>query len=178
MRKLAKTLPVLCLLAGAAVLRADTTPAPAARPLTVGEMTTQAADIRSKIDTDYQYVLYIKEQAKKQKDVIKLSCVNDKLVQLKAQMNIADERNDQLQAALTRGSDERGGLFSQLNESGNAIHLLREAAAACIGEPELYKQEAANNYVRPEIPDDPAQTPESNPEVGPVEPPGYASPYR
>ena len=176
MQKLAKTLSIVALLGGAAVLRADTTPAQP-KPISITEMSVKAGEIKTRIESDYQHVLYIKEQAKKAKDVIKLSCVNDKLVQVKAQMNIADETNDQLQTALTRGADERAGLFQTLSDTGNAIHVLRESAAACIGEPELYKQEAAGSYTKPEIPDDPTATPEGN-ATGPLEPPAYASPYR
>ncbi len=177
MQKLAKTLSMLCLLGGAAVLRADTSPPPP-KPLSVADMTTKATEITTSISGDYKHVLYIKEQAKKAKDVIKLSCVNDKLVQIKARMNIADATNDQLQVALTNNSDDRTTLFSTLSESGNAIHLLREEAAACIGEPELYKQEAAASYTKPEVPDDPTAPPEGAIPPEGVEPPGYASPYR
>lgn len=178
MRNLAKILPILCLVGGAAALRADTAPPPAKPTLSVADMTARSADIKKKIEADYQHVLYTREQAKKQKDVIKLSCVNDKLVQIKAQMNIADETNDQLQAALTSGSDERNTLFTTLSTTGNDVHLLREQAAACIGEPELYKQEAGNGFVAPDVPDDPTHTPEGNDGNYGNEPPAYASPYR
>ena len=177
MRKLAKTLPILCLLGSVAGLRADTTPPPPAPVLSPADMTKKAAELKTKIESDYQHVLFIKEQAKKQKDVIKLSCVNDKLVQVKAQMNIADQANDQLTASLSAGSDDRNAQFAILSTTANAIHVLREGAAACIGEPELYKQEAGGSFVAPEVPDDPTFTPEGNPTV-PPEPPGYASPFR
>lgn len=177
MQKLAKTLSMLCLLGGAAVLRADTS-APPPKPLSVTDMTAKAAEIKTNITGDYQHILYIKEQAKKAKDVIKLSCVNDKLVQVKAQMNIADQANDSLQVSLQRGSDDRTGYFQTLTDSGNAVHVLREEAAACIGEPELYKQEAAASYTKPDVPDDPTNPPEGTVPPGVFEPPGYASPYR
>ncbi len=177
MQKLAKILSIVCFVGGAAVLRADTSPPPP-KPLSATDMISRAADIKTKIQADYQHMLYIKEQAKKAKDVIKLSCVNDKLVQVKARMNIADETNDQLQVALAHNSDDRVGLFSTLSETGNAVHLLREEAAACIGEPELYKQEAAASFTQPEVPDDPTNPPESSGAPPELEPPAYASPYR
>jgi len=160
------------------VLHADTTPPPApkAAPLSVAEITQRAAAVSSAIQADYKHVLYIREQAKKQKDVIKLSCVNDKLVQLKAQMNIADGQNDQLQASLASGSDDRQTLFAQLSGTGEAVKRLREDAAACIGEPELYKQEAGLSFTHPDLPDDPTNPPEANGGDMP-EPPGYASPF-
>ncbi len=175
MRKLAKLLMMLSVAVGGAAL-ADNAPPPA-KSLSSGEMTTRAAGIQSKIKDDYDRALRIKEQARRQKDVIKLSCVNDKLVQMKAQINIADSTNDQLGDALAKNSDDRLDLFNRLAQTGDAIHGLREEAAACIGEPELYKQEASTSFTHPDFPDNPLSPPEAG-EFPVVEPPGYASPYR
>lgn len=175
MRKLAKVLPALVFFGGLSLADVPaTTPAKPQVNLSVADMTTRAAGIQTQIQQDNRHVLYLKEQAKKAKDVIKLSCVNDKLVQLKAQMNIADATNDQLQVALVKNSDDRQGLFGQLQGLGENVKQLREQAAACIGEPELYKQEAGVTYTAPEVPDDPTQSPIG----GELEPPAYASPYR
>jgi len=176
MKKPAKLLSVLAFLGGAALLHAQTPQTPAAKPVTlsVADMTLKAAGLQSQIADDNRHVLYLKEQAKKAKDVIKLSCVNDKIVQLKAQMNIADQTNDQLQVALQKNSDDRSGLFTQLQSSADTVKRLREEAAACLGAPELYKQEAGTTYTGPVVPDDPTH---SVFEVY-TEPPGYASPYR
>ena len=179
MRKLGKLLSLLGFLGGAAVLHADTVTATPAKQLPTTEMLAGAAKIQSQIQDDYQHVLYSKEQARKQKDVIKLSCVNDKLVQMKAQMNIADSTNEQLQGSLAKNGDDRQSLYTQLTQSGGNVHLLREEAAACLGEPELYKQEAAGSFTAPEVPDDPTHPPETNGgDMEPPEPPGYASPFR
>jgi len=173
MRKPAKFLSVLAFLGGAAILHAQTPPA---KPVTLSasEMTLKAAGLQSQIQDDNRHVLYLKEQAKKAKDVIKLSCVNDKIVQLKAQMNIADQTNDQLQVALQKNSDDRSSLFTQLQTSADTVKRLREDAAACLGAPELYKQEAGTTFTGPLVPDDPTH---SVFEVY-TEPPAYASPYR
>lgn len=176
MRTISKFLSLLAFLGGVAILHADTAPPPA--KLSSGEMATGAAGIRSKIQDDYQHTLHIKEQAKKQKDVIKLTCVNDKLVQMKAQMNIADSTNDSLQASLVNNGDDRQALYTQLSQTGEAVKRLREEAAVCIGEPELYKQEAGVSSTHPDVPDDPTNPPEQGGEMQPPEPPGYASPYR
>jgi hypothetical protein len=173
MKKPAKLLSVLAFLGGAAILHAQTPPV---KPVTLSlsDMTLKAAGLQSQIQDDNRHVLYLKEQARKAKDVIKLSCVNDKIVQLKAQMNIADTTNDQLQVALSKNSDDRVSLFTQLQGSADAVKRLREEAAACLGAPELYKQEAGTTYTHPPIVDDPTQTILGTA----IEPPGYASPYR
>ena len=153
------------------MLHADT-PAPRKGSLG-GRHGGQAASIRSQIAEDNQKVLYLKEQARKLKDVIKLNCVNDKQIQVKAEMNIADLADDQLQASLAKNGDDRQATFVQLTGAGEAVRRLREEAAACIGDVELFKQEQGGTYSSPISSDDPTQT---NPLAGgEVEPPDSAS---
>jgi hypothetical protein len=171
MKVLARSITVVAALGGGAVLHADTA-APAPRALSVGEMTTRASSIRVQIGEDNQKVMALKEQARKLKDVIKLNCVNDKQIQVKAEMNIADMANDQLQGALQK-NDDRQAAFAQLTSAGEAIRRLREEAAACIGEPELFKQEQGGTVDSPDIVDDPTG---NNPfGGGELEPPASAS---
>ncbi len=175
MRTPAKLLSALAFFGGLAVLRADSgTPAPV--DVSLSELRGKAAEIQDKIQEDARRVLALKERVRKQQDVIKLTCINDKLVQMKAQMNIADSTNDDLQVALAKNGDDRQALFAQLTQTVGAVHVLREQAAVCVGEPELYKQEAGTSYTSPPIVDDPTNLPEG--EFQPPEPPGYASPYR
>lgn len=154
----------------------DVVPAKPAEPprLSVGDMRTRSLTLAKQITDDHRSVLHLRELAKKQKDVIKLTCVNDRLVQVKAQQNLADNQNDQLQDALGRETDERYSLFLQFSTTAEAIKRLREEATACVGEPELYKQESGGTAVdHPVLPDDPTV----NPFVPELEPPAYATPY-
>src|SRR5690348_16431208 len=102
MRALTKSLGLLAILATATVLRADDdvpdeAPSTGAAvgigsangPLTPAEMQAKASDILGHANDAYRSVLAAREQAKRQHDAIKLSCVNNKLIQLKAQLNIA-----------------------------------------------------------------------------------------
>lgn len=173
MRTPAKLLSALAFFGGLAVLRADSG-ITAAPDLSLVEIKSRAATIEAKNQDNARRVIALKALAKKQQDVIKLTCVNDKLVQMKAQMNIADSINEQLQGALEKQDLEAQNLFAQLSQTGAAIEQLREEAGACVGEPELYKQESGNTYTHPEIVDDPTG---DNPFGGELEPPGYASPY-
>ncbi len=118
-------------------------------------------------------MLAFKEQAHKLKDVIKLNCVNDKQIQVKAEMNIADIANDSLQSALQKNSDDRQVAYTQLVGASDAVRRLREEAAACIGEPELFKQEQGGTVESPDIVDDPTQ--QSPFQGGELEPPSSAS---
>ena len=144
--------------------------------LTGPEITVRGAKLRTQIQTDYRHILFLKDQAKKQKDIIKVNCVNDKLVEVKAQLNIADSINDQLQIALTKEGHERDAVFIQLAGSADSVRGLREEAGVCAGEPELFKDEngGAQSY-HPPFPDNPGVKDTDG--WNEIEPPGYASPY-
>lgn len=143
--------------------------------ISVTDMNLRAVGIDAQVKDDNRHVLHLQAVARKQKDVIKLNCINDKLVQIKAQMNIFDGIHSTLTGALTSGSDERYALFAEVIKAGENIKHLREESDVCAGEPELFKQESRNEVHHPLIPDDPAT---SDPFTQGVEPPGYASPFR
>src|ERR1700712_4791805 len=98
MTRRAKIVAVLLTLATAAI--ADPDPAkPATAPeavpaphdqMSIGDMNVSATALNSKMGDDSDQVRNLQIIAKRQKDVIKLNCVNDRLVQVKAQRNIAD----------------------------------------------------------------------------------------
>lgn len=151
--KLAKLLSILVFFGGISALGADNT-APTTTPVSPGDMAVKAAGVKVQIEEDSQKLIGLRDKARKLKDVIKLSCVNDKLVQAKAQQNIADTADADLQGALQKNS-EATVAYNQLIDAGNSIHRLREEAAACVGQGELTKQEVGNTVNRPIIRDDP-----------------------
>ena len=177
MKIIRKIVPVLALIAGTTSLRADSpfgTGAPTqANSIASVEMQARAGQIREQIRTDERYVMYLQLQARKQKDVIKLNCVNDKLIQIKAEQNIADSANELLQISIANNSGERVAAYDELNQAGNTIRDLRSQAAACLGESELIRQESGGTYSHPPFPDDPTIIPF---DVY-TEPPAYASPF-
>lgn len=186
MHRLAKYVPILAIFGTVTAISAapetpttptaPTAPPPAAPTLSVDDMRKGAETIEAELEDTNHYVLHLREVAKEKKDVIKLNCVNDRLIQLKAQRNIADNVNGQLQTALSVNSDERNQLYLQLTDVRNAVKDLREQANACIGEAELYKQESGVEVQHPELPEDPGNLDPFTPTEG-VEPPGYASPF-
>jgi hypothetical protein len=147
-------------------LRADTAPVAA-----VGQtdFAARAAEIRQQIQKDARHVLYLQAEARKQKDVIKLNCVNDKLILIKAEENIADSVSAQLESSI----DDRSAVLSELQRAGESVRVLRQEAAACLGEMELYKQESGGEFSHPQFPDDPTVVPFGDY----AEPPAYASPF-
>lgn len=181
MRMLTKALSAMAFFGGMAVLRADTAPAQPAVKLTNADVAVKAAGLQTQIQEDNRHLMLLKARAVKLKDVIKVTCVNDKLVQAKAQMNIADTANDNLTAAMAKNNDdERNTEFTSLGQAADAMKHLTEEAAACIGTPELMKQEAGITVDRPVIIDDPTATDPFGGESGygqSMEPPAYPSPF-
>jgi hypothetical protein len=145
--------------------------------LSLPEMVAKAGTIDAQVRSDMRHVLHLQAKARQEKDVIKLNCINDKMVQLKAQVNIFDSAQAQLNAGIESATaDDKQGPFAEVAEAGDAVKSLRAEADICVGEPELFKQETSAEVKRPEIVDDPAGTDPFDP-GGPFEAPAYASPF-
>lgn len=145
---------------------------PAPEPaLSPEDMRKNAQDLRDQVRSAIQYMQAQQAKARKQQDVIKLTCVNDKFIKLKAQANLFDQAHRDLLAAFdTRG---RTDAYERVTRTAGDIHAIREEAAICIGEPQL-GSESESGYTSPTIVDDPTQGLPFDIEV---EPPAFASPY-
>jgi hypothetical protein len=190
MRALTKLVPIVGLLCTVTVIHADSgtrgasneaaagEPAPRSARMSPADMEAGSLKIEAQLQGDMRSAMHLKETARKQKDVIKLSCVNDRLVQIKAQSNIADMQNQELHVALDKGAPETSTLYDQLALTGEGVRRLREEASTCVGEPELTKLADGSEVSSPDIVDDPtSDNPFQNPVGVDIEPPGYASPY-
>lgn len=180
-------IPVVAVAAGfvgTAILHADPDPNEPATHTTTGstlgkispaDMSVRIGQLEVQVKDDGRHVLHLQAFARKQKDVIKLNCINDKLIQLKAQQNIFDGVHNELSPLLSSGTDtpNRYSLFGEITLGAENIHKLRQEADACVGEPEILG-ETANSFVGPTLPDDPTKGDVWG--TG-VEPPGYASPF-
>lgn len=147
--------------------------------LSVQEMRDRSAALQVTAQQDYRHLVYLQTQARKQKDIIKLNCINDKLVQFKAQMNILDGMQLRLTAALERDGEERHTVFAEIQASGKTLNKIKGEADLCAGA-ELIGPESVTAVDRPEFPDDPTTwDPTWDPTVATpdLEPPGYASPF-
>lgn len=149
--------------------------------LSLPEMVARAEALDAQIKGDMRHVLHLQTKARQEKDVIKLNCINDKLVQLKAQVNIFDAASALLRAGLESGAtaEDRQPAFVEASQTGAEIKSLRAEADVCVGEPELFKQESSSEVQRPAIPDDPAGHDPFGPggPGGGIEAPAYASPF-
>lgn len=135
------------------------------------EIFRQLPVLLEQVQNDNRKVAVLHLKARKEKDVIKLNCINDKLLQVRALMNIIDRQRLSMESSTER-PDELNTLFGDLNGNVSGVRVLREQAEQCAGEGDL--QSASNNeWTGPDLPDDP--TKDEFP--GDLEPPGYASPY-
>jgi len=145
--------------------------------LSVGEMSARASSLQVQAKADLQHVLHLQVKARNDKDVIKLNCINDRLVQLKAQMNIFDSAIASLTATLSSSSSDGQKLFAEVSVGAEGIKRIRAEADLCAGS-DLLKQESSTAVDAPDIQDDPTTwDPDWNPSMDDVEPPGYASPF-
>src|ERR1043166_7565486 len=134
------------------------------------EAQTRAHMLHEQTRADSRHIQHLQQIARKEKDVIKLNCVNDKLVQVKPQMNIADAAEAELESS--RDSD-RASIFEGISQAAENVRRLREEADQCIGEPVSAGGETSNSFTGPTMPDDPTKGFGG----GQIEPPGYASPF-
>lgn len=141
-------------------------PAPTAGSDANGQIATFAKDIGEA----YRFVQQLQLQARKSKDVIRLTCINDKLIQMKAVQNIFDDVR--ARSGTTGSTTEEGLVLEQGRDSWNKMRSLREQAQACVGEVQ-FQSESKSGWQGPDIPDDPS----NNPFPDTPEDPGYASPY-
>jgi hypothetical protein len=149
----------------------DEAPAPAAN-LSAAEMLAQAETMQSELEKDLKFVIHLRELTRKQQDVIKLSCVNEKYMVLKAKANIFDRTHDELKDHVSDPTASAHS-FEELSSASAAAHAARLEAEACVGETELSK-ESTNTVDHPPFPDDPTLGDPFRPDL---EPPGYASPF-
>lgn len=144
--------------------------------------TLPAADVRARVQllhdqirADARHIQHLQQVARQEKDVIKLNCVNDKLVQAKPEMNIADAKEQELEAV---GDAERMAAFEMISQAADTLRKLREESDQCIGEPITFSGgESSNSFTGPHSPDDPTRGGFGGGGVHPIEPPAYASPF-
>jgi len=80
-------------------------PGPQRSTVSGPDMVRQGKEYRTNMDRVLAELQTMVEQSRKQKDVIRLNCVMDKLAQVKVSMNIADEAIQKLQEGVARNDD-------------------------------------------------------------------------
>ncbi len=80
-------------------------------------------------------VLKLLKEARDEKDVIKVNCVNEKLTSIKGLIRISEQADVALQEAVAKGeSDTSAHEFHKLVISHQKIKILKTEAEQCVGE--------------------------------------------
>ena len=144
--------------------------------LTAQEMVAQSREYFTNMTGVLRRVQSIQDLSKKDKDIIRLNCVTDKVVQVRVNINIAEQSMASLQEAVTR-ADEGGRTheFTRLTIINQKVLVLGAEAENCIGEDlSFVGATRVDVEVDPNIPQyDPTQP--GSPFIN-VERPGEASP--
>ena len=140
------------------------------------DMIKQGREYRANMDKVMVELQGLIDQARKQKDIIRLNCLMDKLMQVKANMNIADQAMQKLQEAVTR-RDDGAALheYTRITIVNQKVQVLQNEGQTCVG--------AELNYigatrVEVEAPDLPEGVTDPTLEPPPLERPPFASIYR
>lgn len=191
MRKLLSLLAISALTAGGVALYAQ--PAPGPMPaesdadipmskeaqLSPDEMSSRAREHAAQSDGDLRRIEQLKAEARKKKDIIKLNCLNDKLLQAKQLLNIIDDATASLTAAISTGNEgDRYHRYTVITISVEKVRVVREEAEACVGEEISYLGPSEIDVDEPDLPDDPTDDgPWDSDQPGDIDEPGYASPF-
>jgi len=115
------------------------TPLPGARTLSAAEQQAQAARYLAEVQTIERTVERLAAQARSEGDLLKLNCINDKLLQIRGHIRLGEQTSVELTAAALRRDDpERHHQFSKLTIIYQRVTVLGQEAEACVGEEAAY----------------------------------------
>jgi hypothetical protein len=145
--------------------------------LTPQEMLDQGGQDMRQMQDGLKRVVELQELARKQNDIIKLNCVNDKLVQVKAAINIGERATTDMNEAIARNDDgARAHAFTKLTITTQKTQVLVTEAENCVGQDlSFVGQTQVITEVDPNIPSEDPTTP-PNP-FPPIDRPPLASPF-
>jgi hypothetical protein len=93
-----------------------------------------AADNVARMKAALKLVLGRAEQARNEKDVVKLNCVNEKLTQIKALLKVAEQADVALHESLAARAGAGEAEFSKVAITRTKVDRLRREAEECIGQ--------------------------------------------
>lgn len=140
------------------------------------DMIKQGREYRANMDKVVAELQAMVEQARKQKDIIRLNCVMDKLAQVKVSMNIGDEAMQKLQESVSR-NDDGASLheYTRMTIVNQKVQVLQNEGQTCVGAELNYIGATRVEVEAPNLPEgvtDPSLDPP------PIERPPAASAYQ
>lgn len=122
------------------------------------EMKQEARKTIGKMQDTLKHAVQRQQAARAQKDVIKLNCVNNKLLQIKQLMNIADRAfNDMIEAIEGSDMDTAHGKYVTIVVSGDKVVTLRQETSGCIGAEITFLGPTKVDVTKPAIIDNPTR---------------------
>ena len=99
------------------------------------EQLSQAEAYLLKMKAILDHMGRLADRARTDRDIIKLNCVNDKLIQAKGNLNLAEQSRDALKIAAARNDEgSRNHEFAKLTITFQKVTVLGQEAETCIGE--------------------------------------------
>src|SRR5262249_22598562 len=147
--------------------------------LTPQEMLDQGQKDMNAMQTAFKRVTELQEQARKQNDIIKLNCVNDKVIQIKAAITIGEQSMIDLREAIARNDDgARIHAFTKVTIATQKVQILMQEAENCVGQDLSFVGETnVTTEIDPSIPQGDPTTPTMPNPVGTTNRPPEASPF-
>lgn len=103
------------------------------------EMRTGADSAMEDLRTTLERLIELREVARQSQDIIKLNCVNDKLLLLKQVVNIAEESKTDLSQALAENKkDDAQFHYGKVQLAREQADTQRNEAEGCIGEEMIF----------------------------------------
>src|SRR2546427_3762330 len=103
--------------------------------LTPQEMLDQGQRDMTVMQSALKRTVELQELARQQNDIIKLNCVNDKVVQVKAAINIGEQSMTDLHEAIARNDDgARIHGFTKVTVATQKVQVLVQEAENCVGQ--------------------------------------------
>ena len=93
-----------------------------------------AADNISRMKSSLKQVLGRAEQARNEKDVVKLNCVNEKLTQIKALIKVAEQADIALHESIATKDTGGEAEFSKIAIARTKVDHLRADSEQCVGQ--------------------------------------------
>ncbi len=134
-------------------------------------LTRKLAELEKQAKEDLRHVQRLRAVAKKAKDVVKLNCVNDKLLEIRALLNVIDVDRSRLESSVVAG--DAAAAYGDVVKNTGSVRGLKEEANACIGEDLTYAGDSDLDVDGPDLPDDPTDDPFDDG----IEAPGYKTPF-
>ena len=107
--------------------------------LSAEETALQSKDYYKKMQETQRRVMQLQTKAKKDKDIVKLNCVNDKLTQVQGHLKVTDQSMGSLALDISKGDNTaRQHEFTRVTILYQKVMTLGTEAEQCIGEDVSY----------------------------------------